>query len=228
MQRANPLWRIVLCSATLAGLFAVVAAPPASAATRSSFAGYITSPTTITSTADSVTLPTFACTRRTAAVTAVATVYDSTGALFSSAMVYVGCSQKHETLVALAEINSSFSTPAVTMNPGDVVALSTTCGATGISISIHDETTGSIGTASSATAEICTQAEAGDGAVANGSHLVALPPFGMLDFTSVMVNGSALGTFAPAVSNYAEGKRNVVTTGALTGDGTTFTTTKGP
>jgi len=160
----------------------------------------------------------------------VATVYDSSGALFSSAMVYLGCSQKHEVTGALAEIDNSYTLPTVTMHPGDIVALSATCGATGVSISIHDQTTSSTGTASSPTAETCTQAEAGDGAVLNGKQtgLVALPPFGMLDYTSVTVNGSALGTFSPALSNYAEGKKNVITTSALTGGGTAFTTTKGP
>jgi hypothetical protein len=41
----------------------------------------------------------------------------------------------------------------------------------------------------------------------------------------VMVNGSAIGSSSPGAANYNEGKKNVITTGALTG-GNAFTTTK--
>jgi hypothetical protein len=114
------------------------------------------------------------------------------------------------------------------MNPGDTVALSSTCGASGIAISIDDTTTGSVGTASSSTPETCTQAEVGDDAASNGKVIVPLPAFGSLTFTNAMVNGAALGSITPTANNLYEGKKNVVTTGALTSGGTAFTTTQGP
>jgi len=193
------------------------------------FAGYITSPTTITSAAATVTLPSFTCTKKTTAISATAIVYNSTGAKFSGAEAYLGCSGKQVLLRALTDIDNVFTVPTVTMNPGDTVALSATCGSSGISVSIDDVTTGSTGTSSSSTPESCTQAEIGDdGASKNGSTVVPLPAFGALDFTGAMVNGIALGTLTPSVANYSEGKKNVITTGVLTSGGTAFTTTQGP
>jgi hypothetical protein len=55
---------------------------------------------------------------------------------------------------------------------------------------------------------------------------VLLPAFGSLTFTNAMVNGAALGSITPTANNLYEGKKNVVTTGALSG-GTAFTTTQG-
>jgi len=202
---------------------------PLAKASRYPFAGYITSPTSITSAAATVTLPSVTCTRKTTAITATAIVYNSTGAKFSGAEVYLGCSGKQGVLRALTDIDNVFTVPTVTMNPGDTVSLSATCGASGISVTIDDVTTGSVGTNSSSTPESCTQAEIGDdGASKNGSTVVPLPTFGALDFTGAMVNGAALGALTPSIANYSEGKKNVITTGALTSGGTAFTTTQGP
>jgi len=194
--------------------------------TRYPFAGYLTSPTTITSAAATVVVPSFTCTKKLTGMTADAIVYDSNGPGFSSAMVYLGCSHKKELVSALAQIDDAFSVPTVAMNPGDTVALSATCGASGIAITIDDTTTGSVGTASSSTPETCTQAEIGDDAASNGKVIVPLPAFGSLTFTNAMVNGVALGLATPTANNLYEGKKNVVTTGALSG-GTAFTTTQG-
>jgi hypothetical protein len=198
-------------------------------ATKYPFAGYITSPMAVTSSAATVTVPTVACGKKLSAITAAATVYDSTGSEFSSAEVYIGCSSKKERLAAYAEIDNAFTVPTVTINPGDTVELLVTCGSLGISVSIDDETTNSIGTAASTKAESCTQAEAGDDGVTkgHGSALVALPPFGTIDYTGVMVNGAAIGSFSPTATTYSEGKKNVITTGPLTAGGTAFTTTQG-
>jgi predicted Rossmann-fold nucleotide-binding protein len=131
-------------------------------------------------------------------------------------------------LSAYADIDNVFSVPTVTINPGDTVTLSVTCGAAGVSVSIDDQTTASTGTKASSTAESCTQAEAGNDAVTKGggSGILALPAFGTMDFSGVMVNGVAIGSLNPTVANYSE-KKNVITTGALTGGGTAFTTTEG-
>jgi hypothetical protein len=43
-----------------------------------------------------------------------------------------------------------------------------------------------------------------------------------------MVNGTALGSLTTSVANLYEGKKNVITTGALATGGTTFATTQGP
>lgn len=221
-----------------AGILLVVSltADPAFAGTTSGtlakaakypFAGYITPPTTITSVAATVTLPSFACTRKTTAVAAIATVYDPSGAKFSGAEVYLGCSARKEMLAALSDVDNAFTPLSVSMATGDTVALSASCGPSGISITVDDETTSSTGTNSSSSPETCTQAEAGDDGVSKGTGatVVPLPPFGALDYTGVMVNGSAIGASTPGVANYNEGKKNVITTGPLTG-GTAFTTTK--
>jgi len=125
-------------------LFIVSAADPVAAGaaptrlyanpSRYPFAGYITSPATITSSAATVVVPSFACSRKLAGMTGDATVYDSSGPGFSSAMVYLGCSRKKELVAAIAQIDNAFSAPTVTMNPGDSVVLSATCGASGIAI----------------------------------------------------------------------------------------------
>lgn len=213
----------------------VSAMTPATKAARYPFAGYTTQPTTppttITSAAATVTVPSFSCTKKIAAITAVATVFDPTGSEFSSAGVYIGCSSKTQTLAALADIDNVFTVLTVTITAGDTVALSTTCGPSGISVSIDDETTSSTGTESSATAETCTQAEVGDDGVSNGKargKTVPLPAFGAIDFTAAMVNGVALGSVPSSAANYNEGKKAVITTGALTAGGTAFVTTQGP
>jgi len=99
-----------------------------------------------------------------------------------------------------------------------------------VGVSVDDETTTSIGTASSTTPESCTQAEVGNDAVLNGkgSGIVSLPAFGSFNFTGGMVNGAALGSVSSKDANYSEGKKNVITTGVLSGGGTAFTTTQGP
>lgn len=198
-------------------------------ASKYPFAGYITPPTTVTSATATVSPPSFSCAKKFTAVASGVIVFDPTGSKFSGAEVYVACSAKKEMLAAYVDIDNSFTAPTVIINPGDTVVLSVTCGSSGISVSVNDETTSSSGGRSSSTPETCTQAEVGDDAVVKGgrSGLVPLPAFGMLDFSAVMVNGSTLGSFGPTAANYSEGKKNVITTGALTG-GTAFSTTKGP
>ena len=195
--------------------------------TRYPFAGYLTSPTTITSAAATMVVPSFTCTRKVSAMTGDAIVYDSNGPSFGSAMVYLGCSGRKELVSALTNIDDVLSVPTVIMKPGDTVALSATCGASGIALSIDDTTTASVGTASSSNPETCTQAEVGDDAATNGKVIVPLPAFGSLTFTDAMVNGAALGSLTPTANTLYEGKKNVVTTGALTDGGTAFTTTQG-
>ena len=48
-----------------------------------------------------------------------------------------------------------------------------------------------------------------------------------IDFSNVNVNGSSLGSFTPTVSNYYEGRKNVITVGPITDGGTAFVTTQG-
>lgn len=223
---------VLVMSLVAAPAYAGATAGTLAKASKYPFAGYITPPATVTSIDASVTLPSFACTkkRKTTAVAAIATVYDSTGAKFSGAEVYLGCSGKTQMLVALADIDNVFTSLTVSMASGNTVALSATCGPSGISITVDDETTASSGSDSSSSPETCTQAEAGDDGVSKGtgSAVVPLPAFGALDYTGVMVNGSAIGSSSPGVANYAEGKKNVITTGALTSGGTAFTTTQEP
>jgi hypothetical protein len=236
--------RIGLTTVAMLGLV-LMAAEPASAAgatklrvaavpklratnVRYPFAGYITPPATVTSASTTVVLPAVACTKKIAAFAAGAIVYDSSAGTFSGAMVYIGCSSKEQQLTALVEDDNTYTTPTVVLHSGDTVDLSVTCGSSGISVSVDDQTTVSTGTGSSATAETCTQGEVGDDAAAFSNDSIApLPPFVSVNFTNAMVNAAAIGLLDPTTATYFEGKKNQIATGALTDGGTAFTTTKG-
>lgn len=228
--------KVAASTAVLVAVVALASAPATAAAaglqpktSRYPFAGYITSPTTITSSSATIVIPTYTCTKKLSAIAAEAVVYDSNGALFSTAEVYVGCSGKTVLLAAITDVDNQDSVPTVTMHAGDTVLLSATCGPSGISVSVDDTTTSSMGSGSSATPETCTQAEIGDDGVVNqkGTAVVPLPSFGSITYTNAMVNGAALGSFGPMQASFFEGKKNVITTGPLTGAGTSFTTTRG-
>jgi hypothetical protein len=202
---------------------------PLARSTRYPFAGYITAPTTITSAAATIVVPNYTCPKKVAAIAAAAIVYDSTGAQFSSAEVYLGCSRKTIVLTVLTDVNNTYGVQSITIHMGDVVQLSATCGPSGIDVSIDDMTTSSTGSASSSASETCTQAEIGDDGVANqrGTSVVSLPSFGSITYTSATVDGASLGSFNPTAANYFEGKKNVITTGSLTDGGLVFSTTQG-
>ena len=203
-------------------------AAPLSAQGRYPFAGYITAKAPVTSVSATTSVPTFPCGRRLTAVAASAIVYDGSENAFSAAEIYLGCQHKQEVLAALAELDGTFSTLSITVHTGDTMSLSVSCGAGGVTVSVDDQTSMTTASSSSAGAESCSQAEIGDDGVApsGSTKIVALPPFGSISYSAAEVNGGPLGSVSSSPATYEEGKRNVITTGALSG-GTAFTTTKG-
>ncbi len=189
----------------------------------------------VSSVAATVTLPSFTCTSKKDNITADTNVYDTMAAQFSGPYLYMGCSKHGMTLTpqftAALTLDGVNSNPAVTMNAGDAVVFSVSCGGSGTTVSIDDLTTSSSGSASSLNASTCSGPFVGDVGVCArcGTHPKQdpLPTFGAIDYSNVTVNGSPLASTAPTSQNYFEGKENTITTGALTGGGTAFTTTEG-
>ncbi len=209
-----------------------VAASPAWAnrTPRSHLATYAPSDTvTVSSVGASVTLPTFTCQSTKDGIDIQDALYNSDSSQWSSANVGLTCTKekvgKHRQTVALFsssfDLEGVYSYPSITMNPGDTVVMSASCNGDGIGVSVDDTTTHS--SASVTSADPCGSVDAGIGL--NG--IVKLPTFGAVSFADVMVNGLPIGSTDPAVSNYYEGRKYVITTSPLTDGGTAFTTTQG-
>ncbi len=212
-------------------LLGLAAAPAwANKTPRSHLATYAPSDTiTTASLGASVTLPAFTCKSTQDGIDIQDALYNSDSGQWSSANVGLGCTKekvgKRRQMVSLFsasfDLEGAYSNPSVTMNAGDTVVLSASCNGGGIEVSVDDSTTHS--SASVTSADPCTSVDGGIGL--NG--IVKLPTFGAIDFSEVTVNGSPIGAADPVVSNYYEGRKYVITTGALTDDGTAFTTTQG-
>jgi peptidase A4-like protein len=219
-----------------AGLLFAMAAPPAGASVfagkmqKSPLAGY-TATTTVTSVDATVTLPTFTCKSKSDAIASELAVIDTDTDEVSGAIIAMGCpgNKKVLTLEAELAVEGTPSLPAVTLNPGDTVVMSTSCGATGTTVTIDDTTSNTSGQATSSAASSCAAVIIGDGGFAKGkgSATAPLPNFGAIDYTDVTVNGDSLASAAPTATNYFEGKKAIITTGAIASDGTDFTTTQG-
>lgn len=216
-------------------LLLAVVAPSAGASvfawkvSKSPLAGY-TATTAVTSVDATVTLPTFTCKSKSDAIASELAVIDTDTDEVSGAIIAMGCPSKKSSLY-LAEIavEGTASLPEVTLNPGDTVVMSTTCGATGTTVTIDDTTTDTSGQATSSTASACAAVFIGDGGLekGKGSATAPLPSFGAIDYTDVTVNGDSFVSAAPTATNYFEGKKATITTGAIASDGTDFTTTQG-
>jgi hypothetical protein len=223
-----------------AGAFLLLAltATPAGAATvsakkmKSYAAGYATtSPAVVTSVDATITLPTFTCTNKSDLLGADIGVYDPTDDAYSFVTTVLACTKKKAPLfLAQLDVDSSYTYPDVTMNPGDTVTMSISCSATtGTSIAIDDVTSDTSGTASSATPNTCASSFIGDEGFEKGKGNTAdpLPTFGAVDYSNVTVNTDPLGSVGTISGNYFGGKKDVIETGLLTDGGTAFTTTQG-
>jgi hypothetical protein len=209
-------------------------ADPAGAHTKpppkSAFAGYQLSSAPVTSTTATFTLPSFRCTKKNAAVTVQLDAYDSLQSAFNYEYLTLGCSKKRVASYSASVIvvGTSTTSGTVALDAGDTVVFSISCGATGSTTSIDDVTTASTESASSSTPSTCSEVFVGDyGQPKSPTKVENLPAFGKVQWTNVMVNGSALGSFSPMATNYYEGKKNVIDAGPLSGGGTAFTNTEG-
>jgi hypothetical protein len=228
------LFGVLAAGLVVSALVATPAGASASRTHKNYLAGW-SAAVDVTTVDATVTLPSFTCTSKKDNITADTNVYDTTAAQFSGPYVYLGCSKHGMTLTphytAAISVDGVGSNPAVTMNAGDAVVFSISCGGTGTSVSIDDLTTSSSGSASSSNASACSGPFVGDiGVCARcGTHPKQdpLPTFGAIDYSNVTVNGSPLASTGPTSQNYFEGNENTIATGALTGGGTAFTTTEG-
>jgi Peptidase A4 family len=218
---------ILWASAAVPAGAAMIAAKPE----KSAVAGYIATTTVSTATA-TVTLPKFSCTSKTDLLSADVAVYDATDESVSLVTTVLACSKtKAPFYDILFDADGTDSLADVTVSAGDSVTMSISCSATsGTTVSVDDTTDNSSDSASSATPETCGEVFVGDEGFPKGSGKAAepLPTFGSIDFSDVMVNGAALGSFSELSGNYDEGKKAVIDTGALTAGGTAFTTTQEP
>jgi hypothetical protein len=195
---------------------------------KSPLAGY-TATATVASVDATVTLPTFTCKSKSDVVASELAVIDTDTDEVSGAIIAMGCPNKTPIYEAELAVEGTPSLPDVTMNPGDTVVMSTSCGATGTTATINDLNTNTSGEATSSDASACAAVFIGDGGFGKGkgSATDPLPNFGAIDYTDVLINGDSLLAAAPTATNYYEGKKATITTGAIASDGTDFTTTQG-
>jgi hypothetical protein len=174
-----------------------------------------------------VSLPSYTCKSADALVTYENT-YDNDAAQWSGAGVYLGCGKHHvPTMSAQLEVDGTVTYPAATLNAGDSVELSTTCGPTGTVVTLDDLTSRSSVEASSTNPGSCSGAFIGDIGVLKGAgpKLRPIPDFTTIGFSGVSVNAAPLGTWSPTSTNYYEGKKDQITVGPIGGGGTSFVTT---
>jgi hypothetical protein len=201
-------------------------------ASKSYLAQYEAYPATVTSVQATITLPTYTC-KKGDNIGPGDGAYDNTDSNWTGPYIYMGCVKSGKTWVANyggtgLEIDGSYTYPSMVMHAGDSVEFTTTCGPSGTVVSIDDLTDSQSVSATSLNPSSCTNASVGDdGIEGNGTGGQSnLPTFGAIDYSDVTVNGSPIGTFSPAASNYYEGKKNVITVGPITDGGTAFATTQ--
>lgn len=221
-------------SLLLAGLVAGSsgAAPAKVKPTPSYLAAYYAYPATVSSIQATITLPTYKC-KKTENITVGMETYDNTASAWSGPYVYLACAKiGHKygpSYTTGLEVDGVTTDPALTMQAGNSIEFTQTCGPSGSVATIDNLTTTESVTASSSNPGSCTDAGVGeDGVSGKGpGGQDPLPKFGAVDYTNVMVNGEPIGTFAPVAINYYEGNKNVITVGPITDGGTAFVTTQG-
>jgi hypothetical protein len=202
------------------------AAVAAKKAPKSAAAGYVSGVTAVTSFDATLTLPAFTCTAKTDALSAQVAVFDTVDSEPSAAVLALLCTKKKVPFYAAETIvDGAASIADVTLNPGDTVTLSAACGSSGTTMTIDDTTSSTSGQGSSVTASTCSEAFVGDTGFLKGKKAVEpIPDFNEIDYSSVMVNGSALGSFTTQSIDYFEGRKNLIGASPLTDGGTAFTT----
>jgi hypothetical protein len=173
-------------------------------------------------------VPSYTCKPKDNVVAQVAS-YDNTAEVYSGSNLYLACA-KHNvpTLSVGLDVDGTFTYPAATIRPGDTVVISMSCGGSGTTVGVDDTTSESSVSASSANPSDCSGGGVGMDGVTGTGHggQTNLPQFGSLQWTAASINGSPLGDASPTPVNYYEGKKNVITVGALNGSGG-FTETQG-
>jgi len=223
---------VITASLLLAGLVAAPAGATAGKTKKSFFAGYSATTATATSVQATITLPTYTCKKGENLGPGIG-AFDTTQNAWNQEFIYMACVKSGKKYVesyggTAIEVDGLYTNPPLAMSAGDSIQFTTTCGGSGTVSTIEDLNTTQSVSHSSLNPSSCTDAGAGDlGITGKGPGGQSnLPKFGAIDYSNVTVNGSPIGSFTPDSSNYFEGKKNVITTGAISG-GTDFVTTQG-
>ena len=204
-----------------------VAAAPIS---NRDFAGYQTGVTagSATSSAATFTVPTLSCTttnRVIAPDVGVAANKNKTG---SVAGVAIGCAKGKAAYFPFLIANGAEANyTAVHFAAGDVINLSASVTTSGTTVQVTDTTKNvTVATTLTGAGASPNAAWIGDESWYSGSGArLGVPKFGKLAFTSGLIDGTALGGFHPQAYQRVNGRGTVeIATGALSPDGTAFTT----
>lgn len=238
MHHCSALVRVALVAAGSVLVVGMASAPASAAPThtkppqKSYYGGYAQTTGTASSVQATIVLPTYTCKKGDNLGPGIQ-AFDNTANAWDQEFIYLGCSKtgkKYEPSYGGTgiEIDGVYIFPDLVMSAGDSIEFTTTCGPTGTVSTIEDLNSSQSVSNSSTAASSCTSGGAGDlGIAGKGTGGQSnLPTFGAIDYTNVTVNGVGIGATSPVATNYYEGKKNEITTGALTDDGTAFTTTQ--
>lgn len=196
---------------------------PQSKHVDSAYAGYDTTVEAASVQAD-VTLPAFTCKGKDS-VSAFDDTQNENTSQYEGALVYLECGKKNAAeYEAGLDVEGTFTYPSLTMRAGDTVQLSISCGSGGTVVTVDDLTSSMSQAGSSSVPSTCNGAFIGMSGIAASKpgKYEPLPTFGNADFSGAVVNSDPIGDLSPTVSNYYEGKKDVINTGALAGGGSSF------
>lgn len=204
----------------------------AKAPAKSFFGGWGNTTATETSVQATIVLPSYTCKKGDNLGPGIG-AYDNQNSAWNQEFIYMACAKVGKSWEPSygstgIEVDGAYTYPSLAMSAGDSIEFTTTCGPSGTVSTIENlNTTQSVSNSSSSPSS-CTDGGAGDlgiqGRGVGGQS--NLPAFGSIDYSNVTINALPIGSFSPTTTNYYEGKKNQIDTGALTDGGTAFVTTQ--
>jgi hypothetical protein len=231
------LIRIGVALSATVGFSALLGSQAVGASPTKSYLGvYEALNQTVTSVSVGLTVPHYKCTSAKEVVDVYTNTYDETvdtSDSFDGGFVQLGCSSNDKPVITpILEVDGSYSVPSgLTIRRKDVVDVTVTCGASGGTATINDVTSAQSGSVPTPAGSSCNGVFMGNIGVSNeaGTAVLPLPSFGSITFGDASLNDAPLGDASPAPTavNYFEGKKNVITVGPLTDDGSAWVNTQG-
>ena len=228
--------RLGLVLSATVGFSALLGAQAVGASPTKSYLGvYEALNQTVTTVSVGFTVPHYTCTSAKQVIDVYENTYDETVASsdsFDGGFVQLGCSSKDKAVIIPAlEVDGTYTLPpGLTIRRKDVVDFTVTCGASGGTATVEDVTSGQSGSVPTPAGSNCNGVFMGNIGVSNeaGTKNLPLPAFGSITFGDASLNGEPLGDASPAPTavNYFEGKKNVITVGPLTDDGSSWVNTQ--